>query len=258
MATALITGASSGVGHATALSLASSYDLVLSGRNLERLEQTKAQCLALRPDCHITLWPYDLTQTDSLERALKDFLATWLSQHPEGIAKLVHCAGGGKMKHLHMVTEADFLSCYRLHCVSAGLIIKTLVGRANNRALNAAVLISSHNSQRAVQGYGFYQASKAAAETLARCLAIELAPQVRVNVVKPGLVQTPLSQDIFDSPQMLQAYQERSPSGVAQPQDIAPVIAFLLSDDARMVTGEAIIVDGGTSIDGSIRLRLKS
>ena len=257
MATALITGASSGMGQATALTLAPSYDLVLCGRNIERLEQTKAQCLKQRADCTVTLWPYDLTQTSNLEQDFKTFLSSWRAEHNDaGIAKFAHCAGGGKMKHLHLVTEADFLSCYQLHCVCAGLIIKTLCSRYNQRALDAAVLLTSHNSMRAVQGYSFYQASKAATETMARCLAIELAPKVRVNVVKPGLVQTPLAQEIFDTPEILAAYQARCPSGITQPQDVAQVVAFLLSDQARMITGEAIIVDGGTSIDGSIRMSL--
>lgn len=258
MATALITGASSGMGQATALNLAPSYDLLLCGRNLERLEQTKAQCLALRQSCVVSLWCYDLTQTEQLESALKDFLTSWRAEHNDAVvSKFVHCAGGGKMKHLHLVTESDFLSCYKLHCVSAGLIIKTLCSRFNQRALDAAVLLTSHNSMRAVQGYSFYQASKAAAETMARCLAIELAPQVRVNVVKPGLVQTPLAKEIFDNPEILASYQERSPSGITQPQDVAQVVAFLLSEQAHMITGEAITVDGGTAIDGSIRMHLR-
>lgn len=266
MATALITGASSGMGQATALTLAPSYDLVLCGRNVERLEQTKAQCLEQRPDCTVTLWPYDLAQTSNLEQDFKAFLSSWRAEHNDaGITKFAHCAGSikfahcacsGKMKHLHLVAEADFLSCYQLHCVSAGLIIKTLCSRYNQRALDAAVLLTSHNSMRAVQGYSFYQASKAAAETMARCLAIELAPKVRVNVVKPGLVQTPMAQEIFDTPEILAAYQARCPSGITQPQDVAQVVAFLLSDQARMITGEAIIVDGGSSIDGSIRMSL--
>ena len=257
MSTALVTGASSGIGRCTAITLATSYNLILSGRNVERLEQTKAQCLQANPNCQITLWPYDLSVTSNLEADFKAFLKDFRAQHQnEGINKFAHIAGGGKMKHQHLTTESDYLSRFCLHCISAALIIKILNSRANDKALDAVVLLSSHNSQRAVQGYGYYQASKAGAEAMARCLAVELAPRVRLNTVKAGLVQTPLTQEIFDNPELFKVYNEHCISGIAQPQDIANVVEFLLSDKARMITGEAIIADGGMVLDGSVHLRL--
>lgn len=320
MATALITGAGTAIGQATACALAPAYDLVLCDRNVVRLEQTKSYCLELRPQSHIALWPYDLTTTASLEADFTSFLSSSLPSPPESISKFVHCACGDPIKQLHAVHEEDFLKCFRLHCVSAGLIIKTLIGAANHGALNSVVLTAEPNHPRTHQGFGFYQASKMAVETMARALALELEPTVRVNVVKPGLVQArpwpnvfvlghveyqlgphtesaallhlgmqPGPKHLFKSklfeakcrqapehkpPQPLPqpgwgpgpknppTRAELSHGRLAQPQDIAPVIAFLLSDAARMVTGEAItgeviIVDSGNSIDGSIRMRIR-
>lgn len=326
MATALITGAGTAIGQATACALAPAYDLVLCDRNVVRLEQTKSYCLELRPQCHIALWPYDLTTTASLEADFTSFLSSSLPSPPEGISKFVHCACGDPIKQLQVVHEEDFLKCFRLYCVSSGLIIKTLTGSANHGALNPVVLMAEPNHSRTHRGLGFYQASKMAVETMARCLALELAPTVRVNVVKPGLVQSapwpnvfshdhyapklgpnaksaallhlgmqPGPKQLFESklfeamcrhapehkqpqplpqphpqpqpgwgpgPKNQPTRAERSHSRLAQSQDVAPVIAFLLSDAARMVTGEAItgeviIVDSGNSIDGSIRMRIR-
>jgi len=95
----------------------------------------------------------------------------------------------------------------------------------------------------------FYNASKRAVTNLTRSLALEYGPKgVRVNGVNPSLTASEMSQGVLDNPNMLAKFMDRSPLGrVAEPADIADVIVFLASDDARFVTGVNLAVDGGVS-----------
>ena len=98
-------------------------------------------------------------------------------------------------------------------------------------------------------GMSFYNASKGAVTNLTRSLALEYGPKgVRVNGVNPSLTAIEMSQGLLDNPNMLAKFMDRSPLGrVAEPADIADVIVFLASDDARFVTGVNLAVDGGVS-----------
>ena len=92
-----------------------------------------------------------------------------------------------------------------------------------------------------------YAVSKGAVWTLTRALAIALAPQVRVNAVAPGRIETDMSP--MDSPQRRQLVsQENLRQRIGQPKDIARVVAFLASDEADWITGQTIVADGGSSL----------
>lgn len=92
-----------------------------------------------------------------------------------------------------------------------------------------------------------YAVSKGAVWTLTRALAIALAPQVRVNAVAPGKIETDMSP--MDSPQKRQlASQENLRQRIGQPEDIAKIVAFLASEKADWITGQTIIADGGSSL----------
>jgi len=111
------------------------------------------------------------------------------------------------------------------------------------------VNVSSVSSISGDWGMSFYNASKRAVTNLTRSLALEYGPKgVRVNGVNPSLTASEMSQGVLDNPNMLAKFMDRSPLGrVAEPADIADVIVFLASDDARFVTGVNLAVDGGVS-----------
>ena len=98
-------------------------------------------------------------------------------------------------------------------------------------------------------GLAYYNASKGAVGNLTRSLALEFGGRgVRVNAVNPSLTATDMSQGFVDNPDMLGKFMDRSPLGrAADPADIADVIVFLASEDARFVTGVNLPVDGGIS-----------
>ncbi len=112
------------------------------------------------------------------------------------------------------------------------------------------VAMSSLGSVRVLEEYALVGVSKAALESLVRYLAVELAPRgIRANVVSAGLVETGALEYFPRREQMLSSFRQRTPGGrLAEPEEVARVVTFLCSEDAAMVTGQTLTVDGGFSI----------
>ena len=82
-----------------------------------------------------------------------------------------------------------------------------------------------------------------------RCLAVELAPNVRVNSVLPGAIQTEMTGNIFENKEVLDRMAQMYPLGVGKPHDIFEMVEFLLSEKSRWITGQQFTVDGGRTIN---------
>jgi enoyl-[acyl-carrier protein] reductase III len=114
---------------------------------------------------------------------------------------------------------------------------------------SAIVAISSLGSARVLENYVLVGTSKAALESVVRYLGVELAPNgIRVNAVSGGVVETGALEHFPNKDEMLRSV-ERTPAGrLVEPEDIAGAVAFLCSDDAAMICGQTIVVDGGFSL----------
>jgi enoyl-[acyl-carrier protein] reductase III len=113
---------------------------------------------------------------------------------------------------------------------------------------SSIVAISSLGAQRVLDNYTLVGTSKAALEALARYLAVELAPRIRVNCVSGGVVETD-ALDAFPNREEMLAAGAANPVGrMVDPEDIAGAVAFLCSPDAKMIRGQTLIVDGGFSL----------
>ena len=121
------------------------------------------------------------------------------------------------------------------------------VKEAKNPA--AIVNLSSSAGIRGVPNRISYAASKYGIVGITQTMALELGPiGIRVNAVVPGMIHTPMTQPMFDDPANVERIRAAHPIGrEGQPEDVAAVIAFLLSDDAGFVTGVALPIDGGKS-----------
>ena len=111
------------------------------------------------------------------------------------------------------------------------------------------VAISSLGAQRVLDNYVLIGTSKAALEAVVRYLAVELAPRgIRANAVSAGVVETAALEFFPNKDEMLRSV-ERTPAGrLVEPDDIAAAVSFLCSDDAAMIRGQTVIVDGGFSL----------
>lgn len=242
----LITGASSGIGHAIAVRLSGQRRLILHGRDLERLNQTRAH--SENPGLHL-IWPYDLREIDGLAKSLGGLIAD------NGIALecFVHCAGLLKVLPIRSVEHRSLAEVMNVNFVSAVEIISLLVKKkVNHQQLKNILLISSIISNFGAPGFSMYSASKGALDSLMRNLAVELAPAVRVNSILPGGIRTSMTDGMLADPEVMAKFERDYPLGIGELDDIANAAEFLVSDRSRWITGQQMVIDGGRTVNISI------
>jgi enoyl-[acyl-carrier protein] reductase III len=111
------------------------------------------------------------------------------------------------------------------------------------------IALSSGGANRVMPGYAVVGASKAAIESLVRYLAVELAPDIRVNCVAPGVVDTDALRHFPMGEEMLSEAKTKTPAGrLVTPEDVARTVGFLVSEPPAMITGQTVVVDGGASL----------
>lgn len=243
METILITGASSGMGREMAIRFSEQYRVIVNGRNLERLQETISMCQ--NKDQQL-VWQYDLSNIDGLEESLTSFLKA------DGITVnyYVHCAGMMKNYPIKMVNVELLQQTFNTNVFSAELITKLLVNKKlNNNSLRGIVYISSNISGFGAKAHSVYGASKGAVDAMMKSLAMELAPNIRVNSVLPGAVKTMLTEHIFEDENLISRMKETYPLGLGTTSDIYEAVRFLLSEEARWITGQQITVDGGRTVN---------
>lgn len=236
----LVTGASSGIGRATSVLLARcGAQLVLNGRNLERLGQTLA---ALEGSGH-ELAPFEMDGADGTAEFLKE-----LTKDGRPLSGIFHAAGVelvravklSKAEHVDQVFGSSVLSALAL---ARGAAMRGVM--CDGAAL---VFMSSVAAQSGQTGMSAYSAAKAAVDGMVRSLAVEFAARrIRVNSIAAGAVTTEMHQRLTGATPSaaLQAYEAKHLLGFGQPDDVAQVGAFLLSDAGRWITGATWVVDGG-------------
>ena len=237
--TVLVTGGSRGIGKAIALRLAreGAARVVIGYLRSDRAaEETAAQIEALGSK------PLLVRGNISSKRVLEQ--VTELGP----LTALVHNAATGVARP---ALETDVRHWDWTLNANARAFLQLAAAAAPQMAPGSSlVAISSLGSSRVLENYTLVGTSKAALEALVRYLAVELAPKgIRVNAVSGGLVETGALEHFPNREEMLRVSRERTPAGrMVRPEDIAAVVAFLLSPAAEMIRGQTIIVDGGFSL----------
>lgn len=237
----LITGSSSGIGEEIAVQLSYDYNIILNGRNEERLLTVLNR---LAGGNHL-IWHYDLADVKDIESSLIALIKT----NNISISHFVHSAGFMKMYPVKMLSADLFANSFNINVVSAALITKTLVGRQNQKAMKSAVFISSNISNFGARAFSVYSSAKSGLDGLMRSLAMELAPSVRINSVLPGGVRTRMTEHIYEDEELISRMATTYPLGLGNVNDIYHAVKFLLCDESRWITGQQITVDGGRTVN---------
>lgn len=234
----LITGATSGIGRCLVDKLSCDQNhLVLIGRSADRLSEIEGQ---LKFSC--TTLAVDLADINQLSSQIQLL--------PNKIDGFVHAAGVESVEPIKLVNYVKFDYIMRLHLYSFVEIVKYIdkCKKKTDTYDTSVVAISSIASSTGGVGQTMYSSSKAALEAATRVLCKELSSKsIRINSIKPGIVDTEMTRrwmrriglsDISEVDRM-------QLNGTAKPEDVANLVAFLLSDESRHIVGAEINIDGG-------------
>jgi 3-oxoacyl-[acyl-carrier protein] reductase len=234
---ALVTGASRGIGAAVSLRLAQEGAAIVMGYLHGEAEATTIARHIRDAGGKAEPVQADLTMAKtipSLVDAAFHFYGGWHI--------LVHCAGMIAYEHLAQMSEEHLDRHISLNLKASFLLAREAAQRLASGG--RVVFLSSGSTHSAMAGNAAYVATKAAVEMLARTLAVELGNKaITVNAVLPGVTNTRLAP--HDPTTRAQIMQRTPLQRLGEPADIADVIAFLVSDDARWISGTNLVVSGG-------------
>jgi len=239
----LVTGASSGIGREIAVQLSNFNNIILNGRDQTRLNETLKACNMANK--HL-IWPFDLENVDAIEGSMTNFLL----KNNCTVIHFIHAAGYMKTIPLKILSVEAFSSSFNVNVIAAAMIAKVLMKKKiNQNTLKNIVFISSNISNFGAKAFSAYSSSKAALDGLMRCLSVELAPLVRVNSILPGGVRTAMTEYMYQDTELIERMATTYPLGLGTTQDISSAVKFLISDEARWITGQQLTVDGGRTIN---------
>lgn len=238
--TIIVTGAGSGIGRETSILLAhEGATVIMMDISADGLSETATvggdKCYSL---------PIDLTDTSAVFKAITSVV----EKHGK-LDGLVHCAGISSRKPLNVLNKEGFENILNVNFYAFVDLVKVYAKKKYSTDGGSIVVMSSISSIRGYKAKSEYNVSKAAVDAFVRCMALELAPRgIRVNSIMPGEVLTPMALRAKELAVAADAKKYTQPLGPTKPNEVANLIAFLLCDATKTITGTAIRIDGGACI----------
>lgn len=240
--TALVTGASSGIGNASAGLLAQDgATVVIMGRDAQALAKAQAELSALAPAARIEMFPGDACQQDQVKAALA--FAHGLSGRLDILVPTV--GGGGVIKALLMEDLETVYKEFDRNFISVFLMVRH--GAPLLQRGGAIVCISTAVVTQAYWGLSLYSSMKAALERFVRAAAFELGGAgIRINAVRPGMTASQATMEMQEMEGLVDYFASETVLGrIGQPKDLALVVRFLAGPESGWVTGQSFSADGG-------------
>lgn len=223
--TYFLIGGNSGIGAATARLLISAGNTVIAA----------ARTAGPLAGMGVSVQPFDALDPGPLDL-------------PAVLDGLIYFPGSITLKPFHRLTATDFLHDYQVNCLGAAHAIQAALPALKAAPHASVVLFSTVAVAQGLPFHASISAAKGAVESLALSLAAELAPKIRVNVIAPSLTATPLAENLLNTDAKRESAAKRHPlHQIGDPEDVAKLAVFLLSDVSKFMTGQILRPDGGLS-----------
>jgi 3-oxoacyl-[acyl-carrier protein] reductase len=220
----LLIGGSYGIGLEMAKKLSKDNQVFVASRSNEELS-----------NLDVTHIPFDVLNDDISEKAI-----------PEQLDGFAYCPGSINLKPFKTMGIDTIQNDMEINFIALAKTVKSIINRMNEGS--SMVFFSTVAVGTGMHFHTSVSAAKGAIEGFARALAAEYAPKVRVNVIAPSLVDTPLSERLLSNDKKKEMMSERHPmKRVGNTTDIANMATFLLDSNNSWITGQVIRVDGGMS-----------
>ncbi len=217
----IVIGGSKGFGNAIVNSLLPTSQVINISRTAPEITHENLQ--------HYTL---DITQDE-----LPDI---------EAVDALIYCPGSINLKPISRLSTEEFKSDFEINVVGAVKSVQKYLKSLKSSNNPSIILFSTVATKLGMPFHSSVAASKSAVEGLAKSLAAELAPTVRVNVIAPTVTNTTLAAKLLRNDKMMEAMRDRHPlKKYLEPQEVAQLATYLISDDASSITGQVFNLDSG-------------
>jgi meso-butanediol dehydrogenase/(S,S)-butanediol dehydrogenase/diacetyl reductase len=237
----LISGGAGAIGTATA------KRFVEEGAHVYVFDRDEAACQRLKKDMPHLAGDIlvDVADPDSVARAFDE-----LDKRAGGPDILINNAGIS-IRHAFLdITPQEWRTVLDINLNGVFYVAQQSARRMLAQGGGVIVNMGSSNGLTGYHYYADYNASKAGVIELSRSMALELGPAIRVNAVCPGFIMTPMQEAEY-TPEMRRAFENKLPlKKLGQPEDVAALFAFLASDDAKFITGQYFVIDGGEIAGG--------